>query len=153
MKVCVTYKLDSSRPLTTIVVMCKRFSTKDYRISFYEEINSMYPFKSIDLDEIAEYNVIGEVVLDTQTENYLNEYGNVVNLYRAMSVNARTGQCFFDALNTMDQYLLVQAGSKLRLYGDDNGLDSPVILQAIEFLEDAKKNYPENHPLRELSKR
>jgi len=153
MKVCLHYKSDSIHPNRVDVVECEKVSTMDHSIKFFNKSSHHVAFKLVNLDQIAEYHVVGEFQLETKLENYLNEHGDVAGFYRGMIVSKKIGLFFFSSLNKMDQYRLIMSGSRDVICGDEAGYDSPVILQAIEFLEETEEKYPENHPLRKLAKK
>jgi hypothetical protein len=151
MKVCVTYKLDSIRPLTTLLVECWTITTQDHRLTFFHESEKNVAFKSIDLDQIAEYHVIADFEFETLMEKYLSENGGSLEyFYKAVSSASVSnyGRAFYDSLSMKDQ-VRIKLGSRFD-FADEKVFDGPKVLFAISFLENSTDDYPDTHPLNSI---
>lgn len=88
--------------------------------------------------------------LNSKAEEYLQEnYGNLGSYYNAIGVGTYFRQAFQRALSTPDLVRLRMSGrlSNLMEITQDNKVDDEVVLDAIEYLESTRSEYPESHPI------
>jgi len=97
---------------------------------------------------VAEWEILKEESkLDSQIEQYLQEnYGNLQTFYSHFATNPHAGQSLRWALCQPDLYRLQKSGKFNELNGERE-IDSPKIVEILEWLKEDAVNYPEDHPL------
>ena len=146
MKVQITYvRVPYTSKSYKRIVECDGVWTPEGRINFAK--NDKVILSIMDC-QVSEWEILKEESkLDSQIEQYLQEnYGNLQTFYSHFAGNAHAGQSLRWALCQPDLYRLQKSGKFNELNGERE-IDSPKIVEILEWLKADAVNYPEDHPL------
>ena len=147
MKITLRFKEDSNFKGVTEIIECLTIPVATNGMLNLNGRNLFTPVRSINLDQISQWYISEDVVFDTKTEEYLHEnLGNLNKYYESVTDGYNAGRAFAFSISRPDSYRIKRDG-KWESVISEKEFDGPSILEAIEFLETTKKDYPEDHPL------
>lgn len=151
MKIEIVYTKNTSFPYVKQVLEVERVTSYEGMLNLYKDTHiGVMPFRCINLNQVAEWRVVEESMMDevrsNQIETYLTERGDVVAYYRKVNVGQTVGMAFRYSLNDAEQYILRELG--LNDPSDRiTDADSSEMTNIIKQLKRRASQYADNHPL------